>query len=195
MTYGEGGVDHLVVGNFEEINKEFKQLIANTALFAGQTKDATNMAPANWTDVGKYDATQLIRKRFKVLAIGCMAARRGAQNELLIKRLQFILNSPIAATQVAKAGPPRGCFYEYGNSTFNDRGNCLSIQQLSIIQQFVLNCYEGGRRKEKTTNKRKNTGKRKKWKTRHNNLDHKIKIQLIRNTHSTKKYTHQFNSM
>ena len=54
QTYGEGGVDHLVVGNFGEINTEFRQFISNTALLAGQTKDAANMTPANWTDVGKF---------------------------------------------------------------------------------------------------------------------------------------------
>eukprot|EP00979_Chaetoceros_neogracilis_P002191 scaffold383_cov229-Chaetoceros_neogracile.AAC.8 len=83
------------------------KIISNIALLAGQTKDAANMKPANWTDVGKSDATRLTRKRFKV-----------SQNELLIKRLQFILNSPIAATQTAKSGPAKGCFHEYGNSTF-----------------------------------------------------------------------------
>ena len=105
QTYGEGGVDHLVVGNFGEINKEFKEFISNTVLLAGQTKDAANMTPANWTDVGNSDATRLIQKIFKV-ALECMAVR--AQNELLIKRVQFIHNSPIAATQAAKAGPPKG---------------------------------------------------------------------------------------
>jgi len=78
------------------------------------------MIPANWTDVGKSDATRLTRKRFKV-ALGCMAVR--AQNELLIKRLQFIRNSPIAATQTAKSGSAKGCYCEYGNSTFSDRGS------------------------------------------------------------------------
>ena len=115
QTYREGGVDHLVVGNFRQINKEFREFKSNTALLAGQTKDTANMTPANWTDVGNSDATRLIQKRFKVV-LGCMAVQ--AQNELLIKRLQFIHNSPIAA---AKAGPPRGYCYEYGNSTFNDR--------------------------------------------------------------------------
>jgi hypothetical protein len=70
----------LTEGNFWEINDEFKKIISNTALLAGQTKDAANMRPANWTDVGKSDATRLTRKRFKV-ALGCMSVR--AQNELL----------------------------------------------------------------------------------------------------------------
>ena len=39
-----------------------------------------------------------------------------AQNELLIKRLQFICNSLVAATQAAKAVPPRGHIYKYDNS-------------------------------------------------------------------------------
>ena len=60
QTYKEGGIDHLVVGNFGEINKEFKEFISNTALLAGQTKDASNMIPVNWTDVGNLDATRLI---------------------------------------------------------------------------------------------------------------------------------------
>ena len=108
------------MGNFGEINKEFHDFISNTALLAGQTRDAANMTPANWTDVRNSDATRLIKKRFKV-ALGCMAVR--AQNKLIIKRLQFIRNSPNTATQAAKAGPTKGYFYEYGNSTFNDRGN------------------------------------------------------------------------
>ena len=104
---------------YRERNRDFQQFISNTALFAGQTKDAANMTPANWTDVGKSDATSFIRKMFKSALVGCMTLR--AQNKL-IKRLQFILNSLIAATQAAKkAGPPRGYFYEYGNSTFNTR--------------------------------------------------------------------------
>jgi hypothetical protein len=85
------------VGNLGEINDEFKRIIiSNTALLAGRTKDAANkgcgeqrmrrtkdaanMNPANWTDVGKSDATRLTRKKLKV-ALGCMAVR--AQNELL----------------------------------------------------------------------------------------------------------------
>ena len=72
QTYGEGGVDHLVVGNFGKINKEFHEFISNTALLAGQTKDAANMTPANWTNVVILDATRVIKKRFKV-ALGCMA--------------------------------------------------------------------------------------------------------------------------
>ena len=31
QSYGDGGVDHLVVGNFGEINKGFKTFIAETA--------------------------------------------------------------------------------------------------------------------------------------------------------------------
>ena len=99
-SYGVGGVDHLVIGNFGEVNKEFKDFIASTAMLAGKTGEAANMTPAHWTDVGQSDAAKLLWKRFKV-ALGCMAVR--AQNELLIKRLQFIRNSPEAATAVAKA--------------------------------------------------------------------------------------------
>jgi hypothetical protein len=55
-------------------------IISNIAFLAGQTKDTVNMKPANWTDVGKSDATRLTRKRLKV-ALGCMAVR--AQNEQL----------------------------------------------------------------------------------------------------------------
>jgi hypothetical protein len=68
------------VGNFGEINNEFKKIISNKALLAGQTKDAANMKAANWTDAWKSDATRLTRKRSKV-ALGCMAVR--AQHELL----------------------------------------------------------------------------------------------------------------
>jgi hypothetical protein len=73
------------VGSFAEINDEFKKIISNIALLAGQTKEAANrkqenMKPANWTDVGKSDATRLTRKRLNV-ALGCMAVR--AHNELL----------------------------------------------------------------------------------------------------------------
>jgi hypothetical protein len=78
------------------------------------------MTPAGWTDVGRSDATKLIRKRFKV-ALGCMAVR--AQNELLLKRVQYIRNSKEGATAAAQNGQTRGYFNEYGNSTFNDREN------------------------------------------------------------------------
>jgi len=53
-------VDHIVIGAFGEVNKEFRKFVSNTALIAGQTKEAVNMTPANWTDVGKADATRLI---------------------------------------------------------------------------------------------------------------------------------------
>ena len=61
ITYN-GGVEHLVVGNFGEINKGFKQFIAETAILAGSQSDTGNMTPANWTDVGKKDAVKLIKK-------------------------------------------------------------------------------------------------------------------------------------
>jgi len=60
--------DHLVVGNFNDDSK----IISNIALLAGQIKDAANMKPANWTDVGKSDATRLTRKSVKVVLLGCM---------------------------------------------------------------------------------------------------------------------------
>jgi len=46
-SYGNGGVEHLVVGNFGEINKGFKQFIAETAILAGSQSDTGNMTPAN----------------------------------------------------------------------------------------------------------------------------------------------------
>jgi len=61
-SYGNGGVEHLVVGNFGEINKVFKQFIAETAILAGSHSDAGNMTPANWMDEGKKDAVKLIKK-------------------------------------------------------------------------------------------------------------------------------------
>jgi hypothetical protein len=119
-SYGEKGVDQMVIGNFGEVNAEFKKFVYFTALLAGSTEEAANMTPAGWTDVGRSDATKLIRKRFKV-ALGCMAVR--AQNEILLKRVQYIRNSKEAATAAACNGPTRGYFNEYGNSTFNDREN------------------------------------------------------------------------
>jgi len=50
-----------VGGNFGEINKGFKQFIAETAILAGSQSDTGNMTPANWTDVGKKDAVKLIK--------------------------------------------------------------------------------------------------------------------------------------
>jgi len=44
-SYGNGGVEHLVVGNFGEINKGFKQFIAETAILAGSQSGAVNMTP------------------------------------------------------------------------------------------------------------------------------------------------------
>ncbi len=37
----------MVMGNFGDINKGFKQLLA------GSLSEADNMTPANWTDIGK----------------------------------------------------------------------------------------------------------------------------------------------
>ena len=113
-------MDHLVVGNFGEINKGFKKFIAETAILAGGQSDAANMTPANWTDVGKKDAVRLMKKRFKV-ALGCAAVR--LQSDLLIRRIQFIRSTRNAACAAACAGPPRGYFHEYGNSWFNNREN------------------------------------------------------------------------
>ena len=81
-SYSNGGVEHLVVGNFGEIYKGFKQFITETAILAGSQSDTSNMTPANWTDVGKKDAVKLIKKRFKV-ALGCAAVR--LQCDLLIR--------------------------------------------------------------------------------------------------------------
>ena len=68
------------MGNFGEINDEFKKIISNTCRANKECGEHENMKPANWTDVGKSDATRLTRKNLKV-ALGCMAVR--AQNELL----------------------------------------------------------------------------------------------------------------
>jgi len=119
-SYGNSGVEHLVMGNFGEINKGFKQFIAETDILAGSQSDTGNMTPANWTDVGKKDAVKLIKKRFKV-AMGCAAVR--LQCELLIRRVQFIRSTRNGAHTAACAGPPRGYFHEYGNSWFNNREN------------------------------------------------------------------------
>ena len=56
----------MIVGNFGEINKDFKKFIADMAILAGGQSDAANMTPANWIDVGKKDAVRLMKKRFKV---------------------------------------------------------------------------------------------------------------------------------
>ena len=53
QSYEDGGVDHLIVGNFGEINKGFKKFITETAILAGGQSDTANMTPTNWTDVGK----------------------------------------------------------------------------------------------------------------------------------------------
>ena len=106
------------------------------------------MTPAIWIDVGKSDATRLMRKRFKV-ALGCMAVR--AQNELLIKRLQFIRNSPIAATQAAKAGTPRGHFV----STVTQHLMTEDVRMHTTTFNHTTKCIIT---KEKTTNERKIPG-------------------------------------
>ena len=64
-SYGNGSVAYLVVGNFGELNKVFKQFIAETATLAGSQSEAGNMTPANWTDVGKKDALKLIKKAIR----------------------------------------------------------------------------------------------------------------------------------
>ena len=61
-SYGNGGVVHLVVGNFGEFNKGFKQFIAETAKLAGSQSEAGNMIPVNLTDAGKNDAVKLIKR-------------------------------------------------------------------------------------------------------------------------------------
>ena len=119
-SYGNGGVEHLVIGHFGELNKGFKQFITETAKLAGSQSEAGNMTPANSTDVGKKDAVKLIKKRFKV-ALGCAAVR--LQCELLIRRVQFIRSTRNGAHAAACAGPPRGYCHEYGNSWFNNRDN------------------------------------------------------------------------
>ena len=120
QSYGDGGVDHLVIGNFRDLNKGFKKFIAETVILAGGQSDAANMTPANWTDVGKKDVVSLMKKRFKV-ALGCAAVR--LQHNLLIRQIQFIRSTRNAAYTAACTGPPRGYFHEYGNSWFNNREN------------------------------------------------------------------------
>jgi len=61
-SYSNGGVAHLVVGNFGELNKCFKQFIAETAKLVGSQSEAGDMIPANLTDVGKKDAVKLIKR-------------------------------------------------------------------------------------------------------------------------------------
>ena len=55
------------------------------------------------------------------VALGFMAIR--TQNELMIRRVQFIRRTKEAATQAACAGNIRGYHSEYGNSWFNNREN------------------------------------------------------------------------
>ena len=104
QSYRDGGVDHLVVGNFGEINKGFKKFIAETAILAGGQSDAANMTQANWTDVGGKDALRLMKKRFKV-TLGCVAVR--LQSDLLIRWIQFIQSTRNAAYAAACASPPQ----------------------------------------------------------------------------------------
>ena len=58
--------------NLGEINKGFKQFIAETAILAGSQSGAGNMTAANWTD-GKEYAVKLVKERFEVSS-GCAAA-------------------------------------------------------------------------------------------------------------------------
>ena len=119
-SYGNGGADHLIVGNFGELKKGFKQFINETAILAGGQCGTANMTPANWSDIGSNDAVRLIKKRFK-MALGCAAVR--LQSDLLIRRIQFIRSTRNAAHAAACAGPQKGYYHEYGNSWFNNNEN------------------------------------------------------------------------
>ena len=74
------------------------------------------------------------KKRFKV-ALGCMAIR--TQNELMIRRVQFIRRTKQAATQEACAGNTRGYHSEYGNTWFNNREN----DDAYYMFRSYNNCY------------------------------------------------------
>ena len=120
MSYGINGIDSLVVGHFDEVNKGFKQLICSLAKVAAESQEAGNITPASSTDHKRKGAYALFKKRFKV-ALGCIAIR--TQTELTIRRVEFIRRTKEAATQAAYAGNSRGYHSEYGNSWFNKRGN------------------------------------------------------------------------
>ena len=123
QSYGNGGAEHIIVGHFGELNDEFKSLIHDSAQLAGLTGEAHNMTPLDQTHDGKPSTTHLLKRRF-FTAIGCMGVR--IQSELLLRRLQFIRNSPEAAYSAATAGARRSYNSEYGSSAFSDKENADS---------------------------------------------------------------------
>ncbi len=107
------GIDSLIVGDFGEVNKGFKQLICSLGNVAADSQEAGNITPVSSTDHKRKGAYALFKKRFKV-ALGCMAIR--TQTELMIRWVQFIRRTKEAATQAACAGNTREYHSEYGNS-------------------------------------------------------------------------------
>ena len=87
---------------------------------AAESQEAGKITPARSTDHKRKGAYALFKKSFKV-ALGCMAIR--TQTELMIRRLQFIRRTKVAATQATCAGNTIGYHSEYGNLWFNNREN------------------------------------------------------------------------
>lgn len=123
QSHGHGGPEHIILGNFGELNDEFIALIHDSAQLAGLTGEAYNMTPLDRTHDGKPSTTHLFKRRF-FTAIGCMGVR--IQSELLLPRLQFIHNSPKAAYSAVTVGVRRSYNSKYGSSTFSDKENADS---------------------------------------------------------------------
>jgi len=68
------------------------------AKVAADSQEAGNITPASSIDHKRKGAYALFKKRFKV-ALGCMAIR--TQNELIIRRVQFMRRIKEVATQAA----------------------------------------------------------------------------------------------
>jgi len=112
-SYGMNGIDTLVVGNFSEVSKGFKQLICSLAKVAAELQETGKITLASSVDHKRIVEYALFKKRFKV-ALGCMAIK--TQTELMIRRVKFIRRTKEAATQAACAGNTRRYHSEYGNS-------------------------------------------------------------------------------
>ncbi|GFH49213.1 hypothetical protein CTEN210_05689 [Chaetoceros tenuissimus] len=138
--FAKGGIIPIVIGAYGEINQEAKTIVSELATFASRYKETARMTPASFKDAGQKDPFQVIYGQFRTI-LGCMTVR--IQAELILQRIHYIRSSKIAAETTAKHGPPRGRFWEYSPSWFNNRENEDAFHEFNTFTRSSRNNFYG----------------------------------------------------
>jgi hypothetical protein len=138
--FAKGGVMPFVIGAYGEINQEAQTFVSELATFASRHKETARMTPASFKDAGQKDPFQVILGQFRTI-LGCMTVK--IQAELILQRINYIRSSKIAAETTAKHGPPRGRFWEYSPSWFNNRENEDAFHKFNTFTRSSENNFYG----------------------------------------------------